>query len=87
MLNSNKIRTKFVKHVLQLPLYTLNLSKLHYHNMQCCKLCETVIIVGDMVAFHVIQTFERIVLCFRLLYAIVLTSDIYDACACMCVCV
>ena len=37
------------------------------------------------------QTFQRIVLCFRLLYAIVLTSDVYDACVCararMCMCV
>ena len=31
------------------------------------------------------QTFSGIVLCFRLLYAIVLTSDVYDACVCVCV--
>ena len=30
---------------------------------------------------------RRIVLCFRLLYAIVLTSVVYDACVCACVCV
>ena len=33
------------------------------------------------------QTFQHFVLCFRLLYAIVLTSDVYDACVCVCVCV
>ena len=28
-----------------------------------------------------------LLLCFRILYAIVLTSDVYDACVCVCVCV
>ena len=33
------------------------------------------------------QAFCHIVLCFRLLYVIVLTTNVYDACVCMCVCV
>ena len=33
------------------------------------------------------ELFYHIVLCFRLLYATVLTSDVYDACVCVCVCV
>ena len=32
------------------------------------------------------QMFQHIVLCFRLLYAIVLSSDVFDARACVCLC-
>ena len=37
--------------------------------------------------FFFSQMFSHIVLCFRLLYAIVLLSDVFEACVCVCVCV
>ena len=42
---------------------------------------------AELICMRFSQTFQGIVLCFRLLYAIVLSSLVYDACVCACVCV
>ena len=52
--------------------------------ISCVSLCVHVF-MSQLICMCFSQMFQRIVLCFRLLYAIVLTSDVYDACVCVCV--